>query len=75
MRTLQLNIPDNIELKDDDFYMIIASKLYQDGILSAGQAASVVGISKRTFIELLSKYKVSVFSSQLSDLHTDIANA
>jgi predicted HTH domain antitoxin len=55
--------------------MIIASKLYEDGILSSGQAAKMVGLSKRTFIELLGKYGVSVFSSSLSDLKSDIANA
>nr|NQU91360.1 UPF0175 family protein [Bacteroidota bacterium] len=60
---------------DYDFSMIIASKLYEDGKLTAGQAAKIAGISKRTFIELLGRYGVSVFSSSLSDLHTDIANA
>jgi predicted HTH domain antitoxin len=55
--------------------MIIAAKLYEDGKLSSGQAAQIAGLSKRAFIELLGRYKVSVFSSSLSDLHSDIANA
>lgn len=75
MRTIKLNIPDDIEMKDFDFSMIIASKLYEDGKLSAGQAAKIAGLSKRTFIELLGKYGVSVFSNSLSDLESDIANA
>lgn len=75
MRTIQLNIPDNVDLKDYDFSMIVASKLYEDAILSAGQAAEMVGLSKRAFIEILGKYGVSVFSTSISDLHTDIANA
>jgi len=75
MRTIKLNIPDDIEMKDFDFSMIIASKLYEDGKLSAGQAAKIAGLSKRTFIELLGKYGVSVFSDSLSDLESDIANA
>ena len=75
MRTLQLNIPDDLDLKDNDFTMIIASKLYEDGKLSSGQAAELAGLSKRTFIELLGKYGVSVFSTSLSDLESDIANA
>jgi len=75
MRTIQLNIPDNIDLKDYDFYMIVASKLYEEGKLSAGQAAKLAGVSKRTFIELLDRYGVSVFSNSLSDLHSDIKNA
>ncbi len=30
--------------------MIIADKLYEDAKLSAGQAAEIVGLSKRAFI-------------------------
>lgn len=75
MRTIQLKVPDDIDLKDYDFSMIIASKLYKDGKLSSGQAAEIAGLSKRTFIELLGRYGVSVFSTSISDLHSDIANA
>jgi predicted HTH domain antitoxin len=55
--------------------MIIASKLYQDSTLSAGQAAEVAGLSKRTFLEILGRYGVSVFSSSIDDLRSDITNA
>jgi len=75
MRTVLLNIPDNLDLKDYDFSMIVAAKLYEDAKLSAGQAAEMAGLSKRAFIELLGKYGVSVFSTSISDLHSDIANA
>lgn len=75
MRTIQLNIPDSVDLKDNDLAMIIASKLYQDAKLSAGQAAEMVGLSKRAFIEILGKYGVSVFSTSTTDLHSDIKNA
>lgn len=75
MRTIQLNIPDDIDMKDYDFSMIIASKLYADGKLSSGQAAEIAGLTKRTFIELLGRYEVSVFSHSIIDLHADIANA
>lgn len=75
MRTIQLNIPDSVDLKDYDFSMIIAAKLYEEAKLSAGQAAEIVGLSKRAFIEMLGKYGISVFSTRISDLHLDIANA
>ena len=75
MRTIQINIPDSVDLKDYDFSMIIAAKLYQESKLSSGQAAQIVGLSKRAFIEMLGKYGVSVFSTSISDLHSDIANA
>jgi len=75
MRTIQLNIPDSVNLKDYDFSMIIAAKLYEDAILSSGEAAQIVGLSKRAFIEMLGKYEVSVFSTSISDLISDISNA
>ncbi|MBS3769401.1 MAG: UPF0175 family protein [Bacteroidales bacterium] len=75
MKTIHLNIPDDIDLKDYDFSMIIASKLYEDGKLSAGQAAQIAGLSKRAFIEVLGRYGVSVISDSLDDLHSDINNA
>ena len=75
MRTIQLNIPDSVDLKDYDFSMIIAAKLYEDAKLSAGHAAEIAGLSKRAFIEMLGRYGVSVFSTSITDLHSDIANA
>ncbi len=75
MRTIKLQIPDEVDLKEYDFSMIIASKLYQDGKLSSGQAAKIAGLSKRAFIELLGRYGVSVFSDSLSDLKSEIDNA
>ena len=75
MRIIQLNIPDNVDLKDYDFSMMVAAKLYEDAKLSSGEAAQIAGLSKRAFIEMLGKYGVSVFSSSVSDLHSDIANA
>lgn len=75
MRIIQINIPDDLDLKDYDFSMIVAAKLYEDAKLSSGQAAKIVGLSKRAFIEMLGKYNVSVFSTSISDLHSEIANA
>jgi len=75
MRTIQINIPDSVEMTDYDFSLMIAVKLYEEKKLSSGQAAKMVGLSKRAFIELLGKYGVSVFSDSVSDLHSDIENA
>ena len=75
MRIVKLRIPDDVDLKDHDISMIIAPKLYEEGKLSAGQAAEIAGLSKRTFIEFLGRYGVSVFSTSLPDLESDIENA
>ncbi|MGD8780729.1 MAG: UPF0175 family protein [Ignavibacteria bacterium] len=75
MRTIQLNIPDDVDVNDYDITMIIAAKLYEDCKLSSGQAAKIAGLSKRAFLETLGRYGVSVFSNSVSDLHSDITNA
>lgn len=75
MKTIQIHIPDNVDLKEYDLAMIIATKLYEEAKLSAGQAAKMVGLSKRAFIEVMGKFGVSVFSNSKSDLYNDINNA
>jgi predicted HTH domain antitoxin len=70
-----LNIPDVIDTKTFDVTIYVAAKLYEDSLLSAGQAAKMAGLSKRAFIEILGKYGVSLFSTSIEDLHQDIENA
>lgn len=75
MKTLTLNLPDSLDLDNSDLSMLIATKLYEQGRLSLGQAAELAGLTKRTFAELLAKYEVSIFNSPASDLAKDVANA
>jgi predicted HTH domain antitoxin len=75
MRTIQLKIPEDLDLNDYEIFMFIASKMYEERKLSAGEAAQMAGVSKKTFIELLGKYGVSIFSDSVDDLHSDIRNA
>lgn len=63
------------DLDSKELSMMVASQLYEKGSLSLGQAADVAGYSKRTFAELLGKYKVSIFNFPSSDLSKDVANA
>jgi len=55
--------------------MIVASKLYEQGRLSLGQASDVASLTKRAFIELLADYGVSVFNFPASDLSKEMINA
>jgi len=75
MNKIVLNVPENLNLKTFDFSVYVASKMYEDGLVSAGQASEMIGISKRAFIELLGRYGVSLFSQSIEDLEKDIANA
>ncbi len=75
MKTLTVNIPDSLEMDNKEVLLLLASKLYEQGKLSLGQAADLAGLTKRTFAEILDKYNVSVFNFPAIDLAKDVANA
>ena len=75
MKTLTLNIPETLDLDNREAAMLLASKLYEQGRLSLGQAAELAGYSKRTFMELLAKYGVPIFNYDASELADDVKNA
>jgi predicted HTH domain antitoxin len=75
MKTITLEIPDSVDVDNQDVAMLVSTRLYQQGRLSLGQAAEVAGLSKRTFAELLGKYEVSIFNFPAADLSKDVANA
>lgn len=66
MKTLTLQLPDNVDEKD--VKMQLAAYLYDKGVMSSGQAADLVGISKREFIETVGHYGVSIFGESVDDL-------
>jgi len=66
MKTLKLNIPDSVDAME--VKMQLAAHLFEKGILSSGQAADLVGITKREFLENVGKYGVSIFGESIDDL-------
>jgi len=75
MKTVELQIPDDVVLKDWEMQMILAAHLYEDGRISAGQGAEMVGMSKQTFIEMLGKYGVNYFNQTPEELEEEVRNA
>lgn len=75
MVTHTIQVPESANLSDFDLKMMVASKLFEEGRLSAGQASEVVGISKRAFIEVVGKYGVSIFGYDADELEEDLKNA
>jgi predicted HTH domain antitoxin len=73
-------LANSLRLNKKDFEHEIKTgslvKLYELGKVSSGVAASVLGLTRIDFLELLSKYQVSVFNAyDINDLNEDIANA
>ncbi len=75
MKTLTLQVPDTLEMNHHDLAMLVSTRLYEQGRLTLGQAASLAGLSKRAFTELMGRYGVSVFNYPALDLLQDVANA
>ncbi|CAN5472645.1 hypothetical protein BH10ACI1_BH10ACI1_05130 [soil metagenome] len=65
--TVIVKIPKTLSLSELEIKMTLASRLYETGKITSGQAAEMVGLSKRAFIELLGKYNVSVFGYTLDE--------
>ena len=66
MKTLTFKIPDSVD--EAAVKMLLASQLFAKGIMSSGQAADLVGITKREFLENVGKYGVSIFGETIEDL-------
>ncbi len=75
MKILTLQIPDSLDLDEKEAKTFLAAKLYEKGALSLGQAAELAGYTKRTFMEILGNYNVSVFNYSASELEKDLLNA
>ncbi|MDQ3635708.1 MAG: UPF0175 family protein [Aridibacter sp.] len=75
MKTLTINLPSTVEIDEKELLILLATKLYENGKLSLGQAAKLAGFSKRAFTEILGNYGVSVFNYSADDLDKDLENA
>ena len=75
MRTINLEIPDGLEMSDGELLVMFASQLYEKGKLSLGQAAELAHLTKRAFAEVIGDYGVSIFNFPASELQNDVLNA
>lgn len=66
MKTLTLQLPEDVELSKAQ--MVIAASLFETGILSSGQAAELIGISRKYFLENVGKYGISIFGETAEDI-------
>ena len=73
MKSITLQIPDNLD--EREARTMLAAKLYEKSSLSLGQAAELAGYTKRTFMEVLGSYDVSIFSYSKIELDKDLLDA
>ncbi len=70
MKTLKIKIPESLD--DHSAKMYMAGILFEKGILSSGQAADLVGITKRQFLETIGEYGFSIFSETIDDIQKSL---
>ena len=72
MNTSELTISLPIGLSEDEAKLLLAIKLYEVGKVSLGQAATIAGFSKRTFMEMLGRYRVPIFAYSPEELREEL---
>lgn len=73
--SIQINLPEGLKMSPFELNMLVATKLFDEGLITSGQGAKMVGLSKQAFIELLGKYSVSIFQYDTDEIEQDITNA
>lgn len=70
--TVELNLPEDVKITGDEIKMIVAARLFDIGELSSGQAAKMVGITRREFLESVGRYGVSIFQYDADEVMRDL---
>lgn len=74
MHSITIKVPDNLPMNTFDINMLIATNLFEKGIVTSGQAAEMVGLTKRAFVEIVGKYGVSIFGYDFEELEDELKN-
>ncbi len=71
MQTITISLPDQSGLDPKQTVKFLASKLYEAGKLSLGQAAEMAGLMKMAFAKILGDYGVSLINYPVSEMKED----
>ncbi len=71
MQTITITLPDNVELDAKQTVKFLASKLYEAGKISLGQAADMAGLTKVAFAEILADFGVSLINYPVTEMKRD----
>jgi predicted HTH domain antitoxin len=72
MNTIELKVSLPPGLSEDEAKLLLAIKLYELGKVSLGKAAKLSGYSKRSFLEIIGKYRVPVFAYSPEELREEV---
>jgi len=72
--SIKFEIPE-VDIKEEEIKTLLATKLFEDGIVSLGKASEIAGYSERTFAEILLHKGVSPIRYEDIDLKKETSNA
>ena len=72
--SIKLEIPE-VNLEVEDLRILLAIKLFEDGIVSLGKASEIAGYSERAFAEVLLHRGVSPIRYDDINIKEETANA
>lgn len=64
-----------LNIKEDEFKILLASKLLEDGLASLGKAAEIAGYPEKVFAEILLHKKTFPIRYQDLNLSEELSNA
>lgn len=74
MPKIELDIPVQTAYSEQELKEFFAAKLYQEGLVSSGTGAKILGMERRNFILMLAKYGVDYVSYSVEELKREIEN-
>lgn len=75
MKSIIIQIPDSLEISEQDLKLRLAAHLYEERKVSLGEGAMIAEVTKRYFIENLGKFGVSIFNYGEDELLEEIGHA
>lgn len=71
---ISLEIP-GLNIKEDEIKLLLAVKLFEEGLVSLGKASEISSYSERTFAELLLRKVIAPLKYSDLDIKKEIENA
>lgn len=73
MMQITINLP-NLSISQDEIKILLAVKMFEDGIVSIGAASEIAGYQERSFAELLTHRGISPFKFTVQEYEGEIEN-
>ncbi|MEW6739732.1 MAG: UPF0175 family protein [Nitrospirota bacterium] len=71
---MTVSLPE-LNIKEDELKLLLAIKLFEDGVVSLGKASEIAGYSEKAFAEVLVHKGIAPVKYEKLDLNKELRNA